>query len=604
LQGVRSDLITVGACIAPALLALPALLLMRRIRWWKPLCELWFPLCFIAIFFLELVTPQYLVEYDNRPGAMLLQYLAYPSEISGMLWRGYRGTLLTALLVLGAAAWWSFRYFRCDVSVTKHALRSALLWPLAVILTVLMIRSSFQHRPANLASFMFCDDAMVNSLVANSAFTVLSAAHAMNAEKHSSTIYGTLPHEEMIQRVRKDMGVPASQFTSDRSPTLHLQQASARRSRPLNLVIVLEESLGAGFVERLGGLPVTPALNRLADEGIWFERLYATGTRSIRGIEAVVAGFPPTPSPSVVKLPNAQRDFTTLASLLGRSGFHSEFIYGGESHFDNMRGFFLGNGFNVVVDRSQFKDPKFVGNWGVSDEDLFAKAHERIEALHQAQQSFFLLVFTSSNHTPFDYPDGRIEQFDSEKHTVNNAVKYADHALGQFLDVARASSYWRNTLFLVVADHDTRVHGNALVPLNKFHIPGVILGADVTPLKVRSIASQIDLAPTMLSLLGVDSTHPLLGRDLTRTLPEFGNSSGPPPRAMMQYEQSYARLQGEILTVLLPNGTMRNFRVEGSQQNLTPITFYDRELHRDALASVLMPAWIYHERRYRGGFSQ
>jgi phosphoglycerol transferase MdoB-like AlkP superfamily enzyme len=605
-QGVRSDLITLGACIAPTLLALPVLLLVKRMAWWQHACKAWFALCFIVISFLELATPQFLIEYDNRPGAMLLQYLAYPSEISAMLWHGYRGLLLTTLLVLCGATWWSVRYFRVGVARRNdfQTLRTTLLWPVVVILVVLMIRSSLQHRPANLASFLFCDDAMVNSLVANSAFTVLSAAHAMHAENHTSASYGSMPQEEMVRRVREDMGVPPSQFTSSQLPTLHHQQPSVQRARPLNLVIVLEESLGAGFVERLGGLPVTPNLNRLADQGIWFERLYATGTRSIRGIEAVVAGFPPTPAPSVVKLPNAQRDFTTLASLLGRSGFHSEFVYGGESHFDNMRGFFLGNGFNAVVDRSQFKNPKFVGSWGASDEDLFAKAHERIEALHREQQNFFLLVFSSTNHTPFEYPAGRIEQFDAEQHTVNNAVKYADYALGQFIDQARNSDYWRDTLFLVVADHDTRVHGSALVPLNKFHIPGVILGADIAPLKIQSIASQIDLAPTVLSLMGMDSTHPMPGRDLTRTLPEFGNSSGPSPRAMMQYEQSYARLQGDILTVLLPNGTARDFAVDGTGQRLAPIAFSDQERHRDALASVLMPEWIYRERRYRVEYPQ
>jgi phosphoglycerol transferase MdoB-like AlkP superfamily enzyme len=256
-QGVRSDLITLGACIAPMLLALPMLLLMKRMAWWEQLCKAWFALCFILILFLELATPQFLVEYDNRPGTMLLQYLEYPSEVSAMLWQGYRGTLLTTLLVLGGATWWSIRYFRVAEAPAVHlrVLRTALLWPLMVILAVLMIRSSLHHRPANLASFLFCDDAMVNSLVANSAFTVLSAARAMRAEDQTGASYGSMPHEEIVRRVRADMGVPTSHFTSDQLPTLHRQQPFVQRTKPLNLVIVLEESLGAGFVERLGGLP-------------------------------------------------------------------------------------------------------------------------------------------------------------------------------------------------------------------------------------------------------------------------------------------------------------------------------------------------------------
>jgi phosphoglycerol transferase MdoB-like AlkP superfamily enzyme len=396
------------------------------------------------------------------------------------------------------------------------------------------------------------------------------------------------------------MGVPPADFISDHLPTLHRQVASVRRDKPLNLVIVLEESLGAGFVKQLGGLPITPHIDALADQGIWFDQLYATGTRSVRGIEAVVAGFPPTPALSVVKLSKSQQNFATLASVLGREGYRSEFIYGGESHFDNMRSFFLGNGFNNVVDRRDFAAPKFVGSWGVSDEDLFDMADQRIRTLHAVGRPFFTLVFSSTNHTPFEFPDGRIELFDSEKQTVRNAVKYADHALGQFIERARSSDYWADTLFLVVADHDTRVYGDELVPVGKFHIPGVILGADVTARRIDSLASQIDLAPTLLSLMGVDSEHPFPGRDLTRTLPEFGNSPAPvQARAMMQFDQNFAWLERNRLTVLLPDGGSRQFTFDPTTKSIAPATTSDPEAARQALANVLMPAWLYSEQRYR-----
>src|SRR6185503_10646872 len=158
-------------------------------------------------------------------------------------------------------------------------------------------------------------DAMVNSLVVNSAYTVLTAAYGLKNEAQSSSMYGTMPSTEIVQRVRAGMGVPLADFTSEQLPTLHRQVATTRRDKPLNLVIVLEESLGAGFVKQLGGLPITPHIDALAEQGIWFEQLYATGTRSVRGIEAVVAGFPPTPALSVVKLSKAQKDFSTLASV-------------------------------------------------------------------------------------------------------------------------------------------------------------------------------------------------------------------------------------------------------------------------------------------------
>ena len=600
-QGLRNDLMTLGLLALPVVLLLPALLAIRRIAWWVRACCIWLTLSLVAMLFLELATPQFLMEFDSRPNRLFLEYLVYPDEVMAMLWNGYRGLLLLTLGAIAGLAWLIARHFMGytrDMS-SWPARTVLLLWPLVLIVLFIMIRSSVHHRPANLATFAFCDDAMVNSLVANSTYSVLTAAHGLTYESQSSSMYGHMPHTEIVRRVRAGMGAPLADFTSEQFPTLHRQVASVSRAEPLNLVIVLEESIGAGFVQQLGGIPITPNLDRLADQGIWFDRLYATGTRSVRGIEAVVAGFPPTPALSVVKLSKSQHNFATLASVLSRSGHRSEFIYGGESHFDNMRSFFLGNGFDNVVDRRDFAAPKFVGGWGVSDEDLFDMAHGRISALHAAGRPFFTLVFSSSNHTPFEFPDGRIELHDARKQTVYNAVKYADHALGQFLERARTSDYWKDTLFLVVADHDTRVYGDELVPVGKFHIPGVILGADVTARRIDSVLSQIDLAPTLLSLMGVDSEHPFAGRDLTRTLPEFGNSPAAlPARAMMQFDRNFAWLERDRLTVLLPDGGSRQFTFDRETRKLHSALTTDPEAVQQALAHVLMPAWLYREQRY------
>jgi phosphoglycerol transferase MdoB-like AlkP superfamily enzyme len=601
-QGLRSDLMTLGIFAAPALLLLPPLLAIGRLKWWIRLCCAWLSVSLLLIIFLELATPQFLMEYDSRPNRLFLEYLVYPNEVMAMLWNGYRVSLLLTAAAVAGLTWLLLRHFRQYVHDTSTWRKRTILlvWPIVLIVLFVMIRSSFQHRPANLSTFAFCDDGMVNSLVANSAYSVLTAAYGLKNEAHSSRMYGDMPSAEIVQRVRAGMGVPPADFTSDQLPTLHRQVATVRRDKPLNLVLVLEESLGAGFVKRLGGLPLTPHIDAMAEQGIWFEQLYATGTRSVRGIEAVVAGFPPTPALSVVKLSKSQQDFATLASVLAKSGYRSEFIYGGESHFDNMRSFFLGNGFNSVVDRRDFHAPKFVGSWGVSDEDLFDMADQRIRLLHAVGRPFFTLVFSSTNHTPFEFPDGRIELYDAPKQTVRNAVKYADHALGKFIERARASDYWADTVFLVVADHDTRVYGDELVPVGKFHIPGVILGADIASRKIDSLVSQIDLAPTLLSLMGIDSEHPFPGRDLTRTLPEFGNSPAPvQARAMMQFDQHFAWLERDRLTVLLPDGGSRQFTFDRATRALEPATTSDPEVVRQALANVLMPAWLYNEQRYR-----
>lgn len=157
---------------------------------------------------------------------------------------------------------------------------------------------------------------------------------------------------------------------------------------------------------------LTPEIDKLNQEGWAFERLYATGTRSVRGIEAVIIGFTPTPSRAVVKLDKSQKDFFTIASLLKRQGYETQFIYGGESHFDNMKSFFLGNGFSQIVDFDDIDSPEFVASWGASDGDVFNQADHELNKLHRQDKPFFSFIFTSSNHDPFEIPDELITPID------------------------------------------------------------------------------------------------------------------------------------------------------------------------------------------------
>ncbi|MDZ4099869.1 MAG: LTA synthase family protein, partial [Methylophilaceae bacterium] len=337
-----------------------------------------------------------------------------------------------------------------------------------------------------------------------------------------------------------------------------------------------------------------PELEKLKSQGWWFENLYATGTRSVRGIEAVVTGFLPTPAQSVVKLSLSQDHFFTLASLLDSKGYLNEFIYGGEAHFDNMRNFFINNDFELVVDQKDYIKPIFLGSWGVSDEDLFNKTHEQLMQHHASGAPFFTLVFTSSNHSPFEFPEGRIALYDEPKATENNAVKYADYAMGQFFKQAQASPYWKDTLFLVVADHDIRVRGNDLVPVKNFHIPGLILGADIQPKVIKTVASQIDLPTTLISLMGIDAEHPMLGRDLS------AEPEGLPGRAMMQYEQNYAWMEGDQTVVLRPNKAPTHAVYDRKNKELKESSAPSdaEKMEKRALGHVLLPSILYREQDY------
>ena len=310
--------------------------------------------------------------------------------------------------------------------------------------------------------------------------------------------------------------------------------------------------------------------------------------RSVRGIEAVLTCITPRPQFSVVKTLETQQNFFTLASLLESHGYRTSFIYGGESHFDHMREFFLGNGFQKVVDETDYEEPAFRGPWGVSDEDLFRRAHEEFE--NAGDEPFFSLVFTSSNHSPFEIPEGRVTP--SEYGSRETAIEYADYALGQFFDLARRASYWEDKVFLVVADHSIEVSRGTLVPFERFRIPGLILGGSIEPRRVPGITSQVDLLPTLLSLIGLSSAHPCIGRDLTQQ--EFAHGAG---RAFMQFHELQAYVEDQRMVVLRHDLPPETFEVTASGE-MQQVREGDPALERKALAHALWGPMAIRQKAY------
>ena len=590
--GLRVDLIALGWALALPLLLLPLCAWRPGAAAWAGISRCWLTVVLAATVMLEAASPGFLREYEVRPNRLFLDYLERMQEVLPMLWQAFRGSLLFGIAATAATLLLGWRWFALPAEQRALPARQLLLWPVLIVVCALMIRSSLMHRPANPALFAKWNDTLVNQIALNGAYSLGYAVYATRHEADVARIYDPLEEAELLEWIRRETGAARSAA----HPLWRRLAPSSVRARPLNLVVVVEESLGAGFSARLGGEGLTPRLDEWSSQGWWFTQLYATGTRSARGLEAIVAGFPPSPMQSVLKLPKAQTRFATLASVLGSAGYRSEFIYGGESHFDNMRGFFLGNGFDAVIDQGDYPQPEFRGTWGVSDEDLFARVQTRTEALHAGGQPYFVLAVTSSNHTPFEYPAGHIEPVGAAN-TVHNAIRFADHALGKYLDQAARSEYFRDTLILVVADHDVRVYGDDIVPLQRFRVPGLLLGADTRPRTIDSIASQIDLAPTLLSVMGVDAFAPFPGRDLTRTLPEFGVKDGPTPRAVMQFNDRFACLQPGLLSVLLPGGAVQQYRV-GADDSQTPLEQAAAGAREHPLSEVHMPAWIYQTGAY------
>ena len=593
IQGLRFDLVLLGLTTAIPVLLLPVLASNERLLpLWRVLLASYLPLMLLFVVFMELSTPSFMNQFDARPNILFVEYLDHPREVFATLWAAYKLPLVLASVVLVISAPVLLRSFQKKTAHVRAtgALPVAVLFPIMLIACLGLARSTLDHRPVNPSTVALSNDPLVNDLALSSAYTLLYAIYETRHEDDGGIRYADMSDEDVIRIVRQSMHVPEDEFTSTELPTLHVQHGSRRAQRPRNLVIVIEESLGAEFVGALGGLPLTPSLDQLASQGIWFDNLYATGTRSVRGLEAIVSGYTPTPARSVVKLPKSQRDFFTLATLLSQQGYETSFIYGGESQFDNMRRFFINNGFRNIIDEKDYQDPQFVGSWGVSDEDLFLRAHEEFQ--RAGEKPFFSVVFSSSNHSPFQFPAGRIDLFDSEVATVNNAVKYADFALGRFFALARESNYWDDTIFLVVADHNSRVYGDEIIPIERFHIPGLILGGGVKAQRIATVASQIDLGPTLLSMIGIDAEHPMIGRDLTVA----GNIEGP-GRAIMQFNTTQAYMEGDQVIVMQRDRPIAEFRYEN--QRLVEDGQQDKALMRRAIAHSVWSSLAYQKSLFR-----
>jgi len=573
-NGLRIDLSTIGYLLLLPAIVHPWLMASDKARnlWLKALKVIFFT-SFIIVLFFELATPAFINEYGFRPNRLFFEYLAYPKEVMIMLINGHMLTLIVviSLLILACKVFWStFDKFLINHNPKANINSSAIAFIAMLLVLFLCARGTLNHRPINPAFVYFSTIPLVNSLTLNSIYSVAHAFKQLGKEKNAAKIYGKMETNKVIEIVQQETGQDNEAFQSSEQPTLTTRLPSYK-GQPKNVVIILEESLGAQFVSSLGGLPLTPEIDKLNKEGWAFKKLYATGTRSVRGIEAVITGFTPTPARSVVKLDKSQRNFFTIASLLKNNNYATQFIYGGESHFDNMKSFFLGNGFTDIVDFDDFDEPKFVASWGASDEDLFNQANKELNELHKRNKPFFSFIFSSSNHDPFEIPEGIItpinytkEQlsiYDDKELSRHKAIQYADYALGKFIKKAKTQPYWDNTVFLIVADHDARALGNDLVPIKNFHIPGIILNSGMPQLVDERLVSQIDLAPTLLSLIGITNTSPMLGHDLTKP-----NVSG---RAMMQYSENFAYMEDNNVVILQPSKSPLSFTYNEKTKRLT-----------------------------------
>jgi phosphoglycerol transferase MdoB-like AlkP superfamily enzyme len=412
-------------------------------------------------------------------------------------------------------------------------------------------------------------------LSGNGVFTF--AAAMRRNELDYDRFYLTIPQDE-ADAILLALGVerlPLSKVMQDPIEPEPEKMGPFARS-PRNVILISVESLSAEFLGAYGGKKgLTPNLDRLAAEGIKFENAYATGTRTVRGLEALSLGTPPIPGQAILRRPNNDH-LTTIGQFLKYQGFAPYFIYGGYGYFDNMNAYFEANDY-AVLDRVDFpKDSiPFENIWGVADEALFSNALRILDAPSGRGQRFFAHIMTTSNHRPFTYPPGRIDI--PSPGGRDGAVKYTDFAIGQFIEAARKKPWFKDTLFVIVADHCASVAGKTKLPVKGYQIPIIFYAPDMLkPGVFTKVTSQVDLPPTLLDLLDVKGDDHFFGDSLFE-------HEAMPARAFVSNYQELGYYKNGILTVLLPRQKVQAYRIDPVTYEAAP-TPVDPVLLKETIA--------------------
>jgi phosphoglycerol transferase MdoB-like AlkP superfamily enzyme len=585
-RGLGFDAMVLAFVLAPAL-AWVALLPQRwqaSSRWLRPLC---FGLSAAALLFLALSEWTFWLEFSSRLNFIALDYLMYTQEVIGNVRQSYPvGWLLTGVAALALGLTWLCRASLAAAPRLRPRGRQRLAW---LALALLLPTASWQL--ADLDDMAFSGNAFANELSGNGLMT-LAAAMRRN-ELDYERFYATLP-EAQAQAVLQQLGLAGAGGASlmalgAQAPEAALHPGAVKvqaqsqpwAAQPLrqparNVVLITVESLSAQFMGSLGDKrQLTPRLDALAKDGLLFTHMYATGTRTVRGLEASSLGTPPIPGQSIVRRPHNEH-LSTLGELLRPQGVQAMFFYGGYGYFDNMNAYFAGNAYRVL-DRTDIPKANigFENVWGVGDEFLFNHVIGELDQQHAQGQRFMAHVMTTSNHRPYTYASGRIDI--PSPGGREGAVKYTDFSIGQFMDQAKTKPWFRDTVFVILADHCASAAGKTKLPVTGYHIPMLIYApALIKPGRYEPLVSQIDVPPTILELLGAGQGSGFFGTSVFSQGPHFKR------RAFISNYQELGYLTEDRLVVLGPKRRVETFAVDAQGQS-SPVEV-DAVLRDEAVA--------------------
>ncbi|HEY6864580.1 MAG TPA: LTA synthase family protein [Burkholderiales bacterium] len=523
-------------------------------------------------------------EFGARFNFIAVDYLIYTREVLGNILESYPVGKLMSAAAAGAAVVAAGLAPSIWRRIGRDATRGARLGPAGAVaaaaaLAIAFVSTSARTDPGG-------DTA--RELGGNGIYQFFAAFRANSLD--FPVFYATRPEAEASAFVRTRLTAAGERWPARPESSVERLVIDKAPEKRLNVVLVSEESLGAEFLGTFGNpRGLTPRLDALARESLLFTNVYATGNRTVRGLEALSLAIPPTPGESIVKRPGAEGLFT-LGSVFENRGYEALFVYGGYGYFDNMNAYFEANDYRAV-DRTMIPKERIHHEniWGVADEDLFDFAIEQFDRAYADGRPFFAHVMTTSNHRPYTYPDGRIDIPSGSGR--DGAVKYSDWAIGHFIDEAKKHPWFGDTLFVLTADHGANARGTLDIPVAQYRIPLLFYAPKhIEPGRVERLMSQIDIAPTLLGQLHFSYRTKFFGHDLFATPPSED-------RAFVANYQTLGYLRDGRLVTLMPQRRVRiaPYPVGGGAPALT-----EEKLRDEAIAWYQLAFEAYRSRALAG----
>lgn len=578
--GLFYDFVTLSYFVIPLILYLffvPNVVYRNKIIFW--IFNLFFIVSIGILVFSCIGEGLFWEEFGIRYNFIAVDYLVYTHEVISNINESYNMPLIISgilfvsfLLFLGVRK----HLKNTVVSITRFKTRLA-------VSCFLLLVPLLSFYAIDQDTLEIKDTTYANELAHNGIYQLFSAFR--NNELDYKKFYLSIPDKAAFANLRRSLKTPNSFYISNDPFDIRRQIKYSGEEKRYNIMLITVESLSASFFTRFGNNEnITPNLDNIVKKSLFFTHFFATGTRTVRGMEALTLSLPPTPGSSIVKRPNNEGLFS-LGSVLGSKGYLSSFIYSGEGYFDNMNYFFGNNGYKTF-DRKDFtqKEVTFENAWGVCDEDLYAKAMQVSDDAWKKGKPFYNFLMTTSNHRPYTYPDGKI---DIPSHSGRSgAVKYTDYAIGKFFREARKHPWFENTIFVVVGDHCASSAGKTVLPVANYHIPLIIYAPGILqPGEISTLSSQIDFAPTLMGLLNTSYVSKFFGKDILL------NKSG---RAFIGTYQQIGMLHDDLLTVEMPTNRSESFNVNGLQQ--TPSSINQDEL-KDLISYYQSASYLFHTKK-------